>query len=769
MLAISYFNMADNYNFLEESEKAYEAYQKGRKICELNQEVNPLDEANGFRTGGRIFVTKKKYQKANALFFKALAMYRDEVEEHHPKIRQIMLEIADSYSQMGDRANQLKMYYKALNQYFSSQSADTTDLGRINLELARYYAATKYDDSTRKYVDKCLDLFCYSMIESDFSELPEWSKMAFPQKMVEVLKLNADLQLNQEEPNQKVLEKGLRSYLLAAQLIDSIRFNQVSFSGKVDLGAMAVSIYEGGIKAAFHLEKQTGNPDFFDQAFSFAERGKSNHLYQSIQEAEARISAGIPDSMFTLEAEIKISLMFYRNKILEESAKLKGKDLKKIKLWQEKVFRLTREKDSLITRLEKDYPRYFELKYAIEVPEVKEVQILLKKNNASLLSYFEGEENLFIFDVSASQKQLFLIEKNPLLDLWIDSFRTSIYLPFTGGAQEDSLTNVLRNNYAYYGHKLFQYLFPANWQPKPDSRLIIIPDGKLGHLPFEGLLTEPPERPGRYRSYPYLIKSVSVAYAYSTALLFHDYKARQFPLPEKKLIAFSPGFKQSEGEMIAASRSELGELAFSKSEVEAVRKSLGGDLWLDEEATEERFKSIAGEYQMIHISSHAMVNDEKPMQSQIAFSISPDTTDDDFLSLEELFHLKLPAEMVVLSACETGIGKLFRGEGISSLARGFSYAGARSIITTLWKVNDESTSKIMAGFYENLNQGMNKDEALRQSKLSYLETANNLTAHPFYWSGYVPIGNMGPVDGGGFSWWWLIVLGGVMHGRLETL
>ena len=163
-----------------------------------------------------------------------------------------------------------------------------------------------------------------------------------------------------------------------------------------------------------------------------------------------------------------------------------------------------------------------------------------------------------------------------------------------------------------------------------------------------------------------------------------------------------------------------------------------------------------------------MVNDQKPLRSQIAFSLSQDTTEDDFLSLEELFHLRLPAEMVVLSACETGIGKLYRGEGISSLARGFSYAGSRSIITTLWKVNDEATAQIMAQFYQNLDQGISKDESLRLAKLAYLETADNLTAHPFYWSGYVPIGNMMPVEGGENDWWWVVlifILLGVGFGR----
>jgi CHAT domain-containing protein len=763
-LAVSYFNLADNYNYLGDHANALINYRRGREICERSQGVNILDEANGYRTGGRIWESQQDYDKAIALFFKALNIYRNQVEKNHPRIRHILLEIASAYGKMNDRSRQLDMYQEAIRQYFSSKNSDSTNLGEIYLQLAYFYADTGPVDSARFYTDKCLHLFYRPLIESDFTQLPSWNEMAFPREMIELLKLQASLEMKRAD--ESALRKGLRSYLLAAQIIDSIRFNQASFSGKRDLGAIAKSVYEGGIQVSHALEKLTGSPTYFDQAFMFAERGKSTLLYQSIQEAEARISAGIPDSIYAMEAEIKLSLMFYRNKVNEIANPQDPENIKKIALWREKIFNLNQKKDSLISRLEKDYPRYFELKYTTKIPSVAEIQALLKAQGASLINYFEGTEQLFVFRVSASEKSLHILKKDIPLDAWIDSFRQSIYRPFTGGAMNDSLNLVMQEQYAEYGHKLFQFLFPESLRSHTFSgqKLIVVPDGNLGYLPFGALLTQKPERLGRYRSYPFLIKLISLSYSYSAALCYHDYQPRQFPLPRKKMIAFSPNFKQNEGSRVVSSRSELGELAFSKAEVEAVKESLGGEILLDDEATEKRFKALAGDYQMIHISSHAMVNDQKPLRSQIAFSPSPDTTEDHFLSLEELFHLKLPAEMVVLSACETGIGKLFQGEGISSLARGFSYAGARSIITTLWKVNDEATAQIMAGFYQYLNQGMHKEEALSRAKLSYLEQADNLTAHPFYWSGHVPIGNMEPVLTDDFSWRWLFILLAIFMG-----
>ena len=102
--------------------------------------------------------------------------------------------------------------------------------------------------------------------------------------------------------------------------------------------------------------------------------------------------------------------------------------------------------------------------------------------------------------------------------------------------------------------------------------------------------------------------------------------------------------------------------------------------------------------------------------------------------------------MVVLSACETGIGEVQRGEGVISLARGFTYAGARSLLTTLWSVNDKNTKEIMELFYRNIKHGMEKDAAIREAKLEYIDRHSHLGAHPYYWAGFVPLGDMAPIQ-----------------------
>jgi CHAT domain-containing protein len=192
-------------------------------------------------------------------------------------------------------------------------------------------------------------------------------------------------------------------------------------------------------------------------------------------------------------------------------------------------------------------------------------------------------------------------------------------------------------------------------------------------------------------------------------------------------------------------RKDLQPLAHSGEEVSGVQKMLGGDVFYGKDATEERFVQLAGGYRILHLATHGKANDEAADYSFLAFSEKKDSLENELLYVRDLYNLSLNADLVTLSACETGAGKLERGEGIISLARAFTYAGAKSIVTTLWSVQDERTKDLMLDFYRNLKKGMNKDEALRETKLAYLFKNNHAAAHPFFWAGVVAMGEMTPL------------------------
>ena len=198
-------------------------------------------------------------------------------------------------------------------------------------------------------------------------------------------------------------------------------------------------------------------------------------------------------------------------------------------------------------------------------------------------------------------------------------------------------------------------------------------------------------------------------------------------------MAIAPDFKQDSRKL---------ELLQNDLELERILKSITGDVLKDHEATLPNFieKTNANKYQIIHFASHAEANDHFGAFSWLALTEIKDTSDNEALYAQDLYHLRLPSELVVLSACKTGVGELRIGEGIISLARGFFYAGAKSIVTSLWNVNDDATADMMEFFYQNLKKGQSKDLALQNAKLRFIEEYP-AEGHPYYWAAFVVLGD----------------------------
>jgi CHAT domain-containing protein len=215
----------------------------------------------------------------------------------------------------------------------------------------------------------------------------------------------------------------------------------------------------------------------------------------------------------------------------------------------------------------------------------------------------------------------------------------------------------------------------------------------------------------------------------------------------KGLLAFAPSDPEAGEDKINSvrdiplNRTTLKPLVGSAKEVRAIIKIVGGDFRIGNEASEFSFKELSSNYRILHLAAHAFIDEDDPLNSTLVFSPNNEGDEDGFLNVFEIYNLDLNASMVVLSACNTGYGKLKRGEGIMSLARAFFYAGVPDVVMTLWTVGDESGGKLMTHFYQNLAKGASKDVALRNAKLSFLEEADPIIQHPFYWSGYIVVGD----------------------------
>jgi CHAT domain-containing protein len=306
------------------------------------------------------------------------------------------------------------------------------------------------------------------------------------------------------------------------------------------------------------------------------------------------------------------------------------------------------------------------------------------------------------------------------------------------------------------------------------NRVIIIPDGPLATLPVEAFITSAGTNASGYWELDYLCRKYIVNYAYSLSILQKNLEHQQ-KTDSPRLLALSYSSQLDTDADVELQRSE-NELPYSAEEILDIKKIMDAKCFLGNDATETRFKMFAPKYSMIHLALHGKADTTDMFNSRLIFKRDSTEKEDGELRAFELYDMDLSKlQLVVLSACETGLGEVHEGEGIFSIARGFAYAGCPSIVMSLWKVNDKTTADLVDFFYKNLRQGQPKDAALRNAKLSFLQSADDLSAHPANWAAFIALGNNSPVQLPAANYPWVVfaiaasLLGGGYWGMRKYL
>ncbi|MCB0554903.1 MAG: CHAT domain-containing protein [Phaeodactylibacter sp.] len=504
----------------------------------------------------------------------------------------------------------------------------------------------------------------------------------------------------------------------------------------VQVKEYAKRIFEELVRLSLLLNKSEGA----EMAFKYAEQSTASLLHAQIQESYALHFANIPDSLLEKEYNLRVDITYYdKNRQEKLSEGLEETDATVLAI-SSRLFNLNQEYDSLKTRFETEYPEYYNLKYDLSTISVQEVQDSLLDNGQALLEYFVGDSSIFIFLVIKDDYQVHEVKRDFPLKEWVEQLRRNISQPHTYTLEA----------YADAAQKLYGKLIAPVAGQLPE-RLVIVPDGILGHLPFEALLTEAPENIYQPKDFPYLLHQKQVSYSYSATLLREMKQKKHRRLPTREVLAMAPYAETDTiltshldySDWLASVRGDiLGPLPGTRLELDSLKGIFQTDAFYGQDATEQRFAERAGDYRILHLSTHGKADSRVGDYSYLAFAPLPDSLENELLYVRDLYNLSLNAELVTLSACETGVGELQRGEGIISLARAFAYAGAKSIATTLWPVNDRSTQELMVSFYRYLHAGLPKDQALRQTKLDYLSGHSGSEAHPYFWAAVIGIGDM---------------------------
>ncbi len=537
------------------------------------------------------------------------------------------------------------------------------------------------------------------------------------------------------------LEESLSALTVATELIEKMRTVYQSEESRLALAANEHEVFMGAVHVSGDLYRLTGDKYFLEQAFMFSERSKAGGLLAAIRNIEARSFGGVPAELISREQSLSGRVAAYSELIYEEQ-RLPDPDSRRISLWQERRFTLENELHSLIMQLEEEYPDYYSLKYNLQVLSAGEAMEELGQRDA-LVSYVYNDSLVYIFAVTNRDTRFWTVPTGNIADEQLGKMMNVL----SGGNLDRSVSDDF-SSFKGASRYFYKLLLEPVVEFTGKRRLVIVPDGLLAYLPFELLLTSETNRQtNNYRDLPYLLRELTVSYSYSATLWQES--LRKSSLSPKKVLAMAPGYEYREtaGDNTSRSRQyyrdKLVPLPGAREEAVRISELMDGRALLDDEATEENFKLLAGDYGLLHFAMHTLIDDDNPMFSKLVFSGTEEGGEDGLLNTYEIYNLELNAGLAVLSSCRSGYGAMKRGEGVMSLARGFIYAGVPSIVMTHWEIEDKSGAEIMVSFYKYLLRGYRKDEALRMARLDFLDNSDQLRAHPYFWGAYVCIGDPG--------------------------
>lgn len=556
--------------------------------------------------------------------------------------------------------------------------------------------------------------------------------------------------LNSKE---EYLSSAYESYVKGLTILNQVKKAYKSKKDRTEHINQLKSIYQKCLKVSHQLLTITGDLNYQQKAFQFAESYLSNQLLEELNRNIAIQQNSIPDSVLLQIENLRQQASFFISEItsLQDLKVLDPNDSAKLETYR---FSLTKNKgkyNTTLRYLEENFTNYYNFNYEENLASISEIQKRLHSNEA-LIEYFVTDQAFFVFCISH--------EKSSLLKLpAIDSL---LFAKFQETIHSGNFSDKGYNSFAKASNHLYEKVLsaPMNLLDKEKiDKIYIIPDGQLNFIPFELLITEKPEETETsFNTLNYLIKDMSISYAYSSSVLFHQISSKK--LYRGKFLAFAPSYQPE----IRANSNNISrkdrwkELVYNQKEVSNIKDYFNGRILSEKNANERSFIENHSNYDILHLAMHANTDIDNPHLSKLVFSPVVDSLYDSYLHSFEIYNMRINSQLTVLSACNTGSGNLINGEGVMSLARAFTYAGSDAVVMSHWEVDDQSTNELMQSFYKYLADKKTKSEALRLAKIDYLNTASPNKQHPFFWGAFVMIGNDSPIKTQGSSWLYLLIV-----------
>ncbi|WP_299114838.1 CHAT domain-containing protein [uncultured Winogradskyella sp.] len=580
------------------------------------------------------------------------------------------------------------------------------------------------------------------------------SKVKDPHTLIEAILIKIEIELAKYKLNNNL--ETLRTCYNDSKRLDGIikktRNSLRDYGDKFYFTGIVKKAYETHVQLCILMQNRDDKGNYIEEAYLFSEKSKSNILRELVSNPKIKQKVDIDNQLLMKEQDLNNDIVEIRTNLVKETSKIEIDTMKTFGL-QENLISLMLKKDSLEQVIETEYPKYYQLKYDNTVVDVAKIQSFLNENT-TLVDFLISGNKIYAFIIN---KNSYHIEQLLIEDLSkkIEIINKSIII------KDQSLFQTTSS-------QLYEELFKPLRDKIEGANVIIIPDEVLWHLQFDLLINNVDE--SNKKTPNYLLYDYAFSYANSASFLEETLTSNSTKSGKKDCLAFSYSNKDSEnidnedGDSERLRNSNI-DLPGTRQEVKALSSIIDGTYYYDENASEHNFKTNVADYKITHLALHAEIDSLERDNLKILFSEinNKPNIDDNILYSHELYNMKIPSDLVVLSACNTGTGEVNKGEGIMSIGNAFQYAGAKSLLLSRWEVSDETTPLIIEEFYKNLKAGFSKSEALRQAKITHLENSSILQSQPFYWGSFYVLGSDATIKfSNNFNYLWLLLIGLVL-------
>ncbi|MDQ8005565.1 MAG: CHAT domain-containing protein [Pedobacter sp.] len=675
-IAAIYCNMAISYRSMDKLEEAYNAIADGLALKPSYFQQTMLNNVLA-----DILYQEGNYNKAAAIIKKNINKQKATDAETAYWLMSAHTTAGNIYQKLQEHQKAQISYFEALkllNRYYAN--GRVRERGNLYTQIAETYLAKNKPNEAISYGQKTLNTLGIKYAKNIYGD----------NKLVDVFMLLAKAHLQLKQP-----EKALKNINLSLLSADKIRNEFAADRTKERLQNYLKQIVEQGIAVSYQLYEQTKDTKYLQQILILAEQSKSRTLLDQIQRNQQAISQNIKgDTLFLKKQKLEQNISYLEKQAIEEQ-KSNIKDIEAIQ------FDL-----ALINKtITKKYPQLnINIGYNLQ---------LNKLPSHRFIEYFIGENDIYIINIY--QNKIEQVVKLPDAEKIKSEVITYVKTYFHNGP--NAMMNDPRGFFTSSNH-IYQHIL-APVKLNPNEKLTIIPDGILGYLSFDGLISNS-NYVENISKWPFLIKSHCIDYAFSI-------KALQNNQTNSTSYGFAGLFVTNYGNNKTT-------LKAVKNEAALLDKAITGKFLFDNKVTPENFERLFSEKKVMHIGAHAYLSGQH----------NEPTLD---LGKEKIYLFELSAKqsapsLVVLSACQTADGILADGEGIISLSRGFISIGTTATVASLWNVNDDAASAIMGDFYIVLSSDQNASEALRQAKLNWINStkSNNAMLLPYYWDSLIYMG-----------------------------